>query len=205
MPGEIERIDWRSVRAVGIDVMDTVLYDPFREAIERATGLDLARLSVLRNRESYHAFELGQLSEREYGKRFFRPEAAMQLDAEVLWRELARDFVFLPGMERLLERISTRLPVHTMTNYSRWYERLRRRFALDRFITCHHPSYIVGFRKPDPHYYEKVLERTGLAAKQLLFVDDRQRNVEGAYAAGMPSILFESADRLESDIAPLLA
>jgi HAD superfamily hydrolase (TIGR01509 family) len=197
-------IDWSAIDAVGLDVMDTVLYDPFREAIERVTAMGLERVGQLRDRSAYHEFELGRLTEREYGARFFLPDSGLQLDAGRLWRELERGFAFLPGMEALLERLARRATVHTLSNYSMWYERIRERFGLDRFVASHFPSYRVGRRKPDPRYFEHVLARTGLLPAQLLFVDDRRVNVEGARGLGMPALLFEGAERLARDLDPLL-
>ena len=47
---------------------------------------------------------------------------------------------------------------------------------------CH--SAIVGHAKPDPAYYAAVEARTGFAAHELLLLDDSERNVAAAIAAG---------------------
>ncbi|MGA0602954.1 HAD family hydrolase [Caulobacter sp. KR2-114] len=53
----------------------------------------------------------------------------------------------------------------------------------DRFDGLHH-SAAVGFAKPDPDYYAATQRRVGLPAAELLLVDDSERNVEAALAAG---------------------
>ena len=189
LPGSI---DWSTIRAVGLDLMDTILRDPFREAIFSVTGLTVEELEPLRDRNAFYEFELGRLSESEYGRSFFLPESGRQLDVEALWSALEPRFEYLEGMEALLETVSARMPLHVMSNYSPWYERLRERFGLDRFVTGHFPSFVIGARKPDATYYARVLERAGLEPGELLFVDDRQLNVDGAQAAGMPALLFRS-------------
>ena len=53
-----------------------------------------------------------------------------------------------------------------------------------------------GVAKPDRGIYEIVVERSGLAASELVFVDDKQVNVDGAIAVGLDGILFTGADDL---------
>lgn len=43
----------------------------------------------------------------------------------------------------------------------------------------------LGFAKPDPAFFEAVLNRVGAVGSQLLFIDDRPENVAAARAAGM--------------------
>lgn len=43
----------------------------------------------------------------------------------------------------------------------------------------------MGVVKPQAGFYEQILARVDVPAEQILFVDDRQRNVDGAVAAGM--------------------
>ena len=52
----------------------------------------------------------------------------------------------------------------------------------------------LGARKPDPLAYTAAVERLGLAAREVLFVDDLAENVIGASAAGLPAVLFDITD-----------
>jgi putative hydrolase of the HAD superfamily len=46
-------------------------------------------------------------------------------------------------------------------------------------------SYELGLAKPDPAYFTTILERLGLDASEVLFVDDSARNVEAARSTGL--------------------
>lgn len=59
---------------------------------------------------------------------------------------------------------------------------------------------VQGLRKPSPESFAAVVNHLHLPADQLLFVDDRQANVDGALAAGIPAIKFESATQLEAEL-----
>jgi putative hydrolase of the HAD superfamily len=55
--------------------------------------------------------------------------------------------------------------------------------------------------KPSDAFYKRVLEQIDRPAEELLFIDDSQKNVEGAIAAGLPSVYYNPA----TDLAALLA
>lgn len=71
----------------------------------------------------------------------------------------------------------------------------------DRFDAIHY-SADYGCGKPDPAFYEAVAARTGLAPADLLLVDDRAANVDGARACGWGAILWDGRARL-ADLLPL--
>lgn len=52
--------------------------------------------------------------------------------------------------------------------------------------------------KPDPRAYEFVTDGLGLAAGNCVFVDDQQKNIAGAGAAGMQTVLFDVKNPAQS-------
>ncbi|MEZ0579565.1 HAD family hydrolase [Nocardioides sp. MH1] len=54
--------------------------------------------------------------------------------------------------------------------------------------------------KPDPAIYRLAAERAGLHPAELVFVDDKQVNVDAAAAVGMHGIRYDDADRLRLDL-----
>ena len=48
----------------------------------------------------------------------------------------------------------------------------------------------VGMAKPEPGIYRLAADRVGLPPDACLFVDDYERNIEGAEAAGMRALLY---------------
>lgn len=49
-------------------------------------------------------------------------------------------------------------------------------------------SYEMGFMKPDPGFYEAVLEKADLNATETLFIDDNFDNIESAKTVGIETI-----------------
>jgi 2-haloacid dehalogenase len=61
----------------------------------------------------------------------------------------------------------------------------------------------VGLIKPDRRIYERHAADFGLEPAASLFIDDSQKNVDGAIAAGWQAVLFTGADTLEADLKRL--
>ncbi|MCU0230714.1 MAG: HAD-IA family hydrolase [Acidobacteria bacterium] len=195
--------DRPTIRLLALDLMDTLIVDPYREALVATTGRALEELAPFRNEESWHDFELGRIDERTYAERFL-PPAAGPFDIERYKRELNRRYAWVPGMERLALRAATRVPIHVLSNYPVWYEELRGRFLLDRFVSGHHPSYLLRARKPAPAFFRHALRRIGVEASAVLFVDDRDANVGAAREVGMRAVKFEGADELDETLRRLI-
>ena len=62
-------------------------------------------------------------------------------------------------------------------------------------------SFEMKALKPSEAFYKRVLEQIDCPAEDLLFIDDSQKNVEGAIAAGLPSVYYDP----KTDLAALLA
>ena len=57
-------------------------------------------------------------------------------------------------------------------------------------------SYQEKLVKPDTEIYELAIQRAGVSAEQILFLDDLKENVAGATEAGIQAHLYESPEQL---------
>ena len=62
-------------------------------------------------------------------------------------------------------------------------------------------SYEAGSMKPDPEIYHAAIEKAGVPAGDIFFVDDRPENVEGAKAVGIDAVQFEGPVKFRHDLA----
>jgi 2-haloacid dehalogenase len=54
--------------------------------------------------------------------------------------------------------------------------------------------------KPDPAIFEIAVARSGIAAADLVFVDDKEDNVAAAIECGLDGVLFTDANELRSEL-----
>ncbi len=175
------------IRAVAFDVMDTLLADPFREALWAATGLTLDQLAARRPPHVHPAFERGELTEPEYWAAF--AHAGIEVDPAAFHRERRARTTWLDGMADLLDDLAGRVVRVAATNYPVWVEELVEHH-LDGRVEQVVSSHQLGVRKPDAGFYAGLLDAVELPASQVLFVDDRRANVAGARAVGLGSHRF---------------
>jgi len=67
-----------------------------------------------------------------------------------------------------------------------------------RFASCY-----IGFRKPDRRIYLYVLKQFNLKPEEAVFIDNLQRNVDGANHVGIHSIRFTSYKALIKSLSKL--
>jgi len=60
-----------------------------------------------------------------------------------------------------------------------------------------------GTKKPERRIYEVALEKLWVRATETVFIDDRQRCLEGAKVVGLNTILFESVTQVKAALAQL--
>ncbi len=73
-------------------------------------------------------------------------------------------------------------------------------FGLRRYFKVAFSSCYVGLRKPHAEMYHRAIDILGVAPERILFIDDRQENVDGALQAGMRGIRFEGEQQLRKQL-----
>ncbi len=58
-------------------------------------------------------------------------------------------------------------------------------------------SFEMKALKPSETFYKAVVREIGIPAEQMFFIDDSQKNVDGAIAAGLPAVYYEPGTDLE--------
>ncbi len=178
------------IRAIAFDVMDTLLRDPFREALRAATGRSLEELAASRDPSAYPAFERGELDEADYWAAYGR--AGIDVDPAAFHRVRRAGTHWLPGMRELVADLEGVVVRATASNYPHWIDELAQTH-LDRgfehiLASCH-----LGVRKPDHGFFERLVARIGHTPDEVLFLDDRASNVEAAASFGLRAHRFTDA------------
>ena len=107
----------------------------------------------------------------------------------------------VPGVHDIVAELDQAgVPLFAITNFSAdfWPPFVQREHA---FFSRFRGIVVSGaekIMKPDPAIYYLALDRFGVAARDALFIDDRQINVDGALAVGMRAHLFTTAENLRA-------
>lgn len=61
----------------------------------------------------------------------------------------------------------------------------------------------VGIVKPEPEIYRIAAERLGVTPEECVFIDDIERNIDGARAVGMQGIVYRTPEQTMRELAEL--
>lgn len=187
-------------RVLLLDVMDTLVRDPFHVEIPRFFGVTPRELLPRLRQGAWVDFELDALSEVEFFARFFAD--GQPIDGEGLRAAVRAGYRLLPGVEPLLQDLHERgVPMHALSNYPRWYTLIEDELRLSTwvqwsFVSCH-----TRLRKPDPAAYQHACHALGVEPSACLFVDDRESNCAAAREQGMDAVRFTDAASLRVALA----
>jgi len=190
--------DWGNVlveyRPTGFPKLAEQLGRPVDEVSSFITDTGLLRdlcEGVLEPEEGLERFEA------RFGTRLSRAEVAQCFAGDVE-REL-------PGIDTLLDDLegSARLAILSNTFFGHWDSfidsPLYARFELPM------ASHLLGGAKPQPEIFEAALERMGADARRVVFIDDKQENLDAAQQLGMHTVLSNcSVPTTRAGLAKLL-
>jgi HAD superfamily hydrolase (TIGR01509 family) len=178
-----------------MDVMDTLVRDPFHEELPRAFGHD--KESFLRHKRDglWPKFERGEIDEGTFIRRCLLDEEPPSV--ERVHRHLRKGYRWMPGMESLMSMIPDRIPVYALSNYPVWFRLIEEELSLSRYLDWRFVSWKTGLRKPSQQAYTRVLEQLGVRPRNCIFVDNSAENCRPARLLGIRVHQYEGTRRLK--------
>ncbi len=100
----------------------------------------------------------------------------------------------MPGMEDMLTKLQTTgVTIAMLSDTAEMFADSRRSWVFGKYFDHIFLSFEIGYRKPDPHAFQVVLDYYKAQPYEVLFIDDSQANVDAAKQCGMNAILFTDA------------
>lgn len=151
--------------------------------------------------EACCAHERGEIDDRAYFAHLRGSLGLPQLSDEQMlagWTAIIGEPI--PGIESLVRRLASRLPLYVFSNtnpahVAHFVPRFRDLLAHFRrtFTSCE-----LGRRKPEAEAFARLSELIGLPPARLAFFDDVEANVAGARRAGLQAHLVMRPDQTAS-------
>lgn len=151
----------------------------------------------------YGDLEEGVISPEEFRKAVLaesRPGACPEDVDKAMWHILTG---IEPYKVQMLKRLAQSYDLYMLSNNNAiCLPRSRRIFAeagipLENIFRKCYFSFEMRALKPSEAFYKAVMEDIGTEPENMLFVDDSQKNVDGAVAAGLPAVYYEPGTDLE--------
>jgi FMN phosphatase YigB (HAD superfamily) len=104
----------------------------------------------------------------------------------------------------ILRAVAERMPTYLLSNTNALhYEFIQKRYAFPRVVKGAILSYELQARKPEPEIYRAALKMAGVEPREAVFIDDLQKNVDGAKKVGLHAFRYVDGPRLRRDLKDL--
>ena len=200
----------REIRAVVLDYGEVLCHRPSDEEFGRMAKMFGA------DRNSFPAMWNKNRGELDRG----------EMSPEAYWRTMAEDAGRRIDREQLDQLCRWDLEMWARENPQMvaWLRSLRRAGIKTAILSNLHPDMLrhvqgkfgwleefdfktfsadVRMTKPNPAIYEHTLRGLGVAARETIFVDDREANVQAAQELGIQAIRFRNVAQLREELAAM--
>lgn len=189
------------IDAIVFDI-GNVLLDWDARRVYRPLGMSDDEIAAFFERVSFADWNLEQDRGRTFADGIAALAAKFPDDRELLVRYDSHWIDSISGpiqgtVDILNSLVEQSVPIHAITNFSA--EKYPGEVERWPFLAQFGVTVVSGeerLLKPNPAIYHTLLERAGLAAERTVFIDDSEKNIEGARAVGMNAIHFTSPSDL---------
>lgn len=148
---------------------------------------------------------LGKISEDEFWQEFIQESKNHPPLAQI--KEAFRKSRMQPNWNTLaiVKQLSQKYDQYILSNHSKeWMDYLVRRWKLKQYFKDIFCSGYMALSKPDRRFYENALKKTKKHPSEVLYIDDREKNIKSAEELGIRSILYQGTERLQDEFVEIL-
>lgn len=195
------------IRALIFDLCDTLVRTAGITKLEEVPGIPRGEEveGWLRASPLFPAYERGEVDTETF-LGALRTDLGLGLGTEELGRAFSGLILHeIEGVPKVLQALHPHYPLYALSNNNPllWRGIQEICSSLDLFSGIF-LSQEIGLLKPDPRAFVYVLDRIGLAAGEVVLVDDNPACVAQAQVLGLHALLFVDSEILRRDLAGLL-
>lgn len=196
------------IRALVFDLCDTLVRTAGITKLEEVPGINsgAAVEGWLRASPLFPAYERGEV-DTEVFLGALRTDLGLVLSTSELGAAFSGLILHeIEGMPQLLQALHPHYPLYALSNNNPllWHGIQQVSPSIGLFAGVF-LSQEIGLLKPDPRAFGYVLQQIGLAAHEVVLVDDNPACVEQARVLGLHALHFRDAEALRQELAVLFA
>lgn len=120
---------------------------------------------------------------------------------KVIKKEIFKKIIINTELLNLISQLKKKYKIGLLTNYHyKWMNELFTIYNLDKYFDGKIISSFYKAIKPDPKIYRIALNLFKIKPAEAIFIDDRQKNIDGGEKIGIKSLLFTTNSKLAEDL-----
>lgn len=191
------------IRCVISDLGKVIIFFDNNIFFEKIAGYSRHSKEKIRELTAVHfelveIFDKGEMTPQDFYVRV-REKLEASIDYDTFFSVYNDVFSLNPPALQIMKRLKRnyRLVLLSNTDIMR-FGFIKKKFPEIMIFDDYVLSFEVGFMKPHPQIYKEALKRAGYKAKECVFIDDREENIEAAAKLGIKGIHFGPQTDLEA-------
>ncbi|MBS3146755.1 HAD family phosphatase [Candidatus Woesearchaeota archaeon] len=159
--------------------------------------------NIVLNSEDYDLFEAGKISFDEYFKRVIK-KGKLKIDKEKFVNLHNNRLTIIPSTISLIKKLCKNYKLILLSNASIIdFKFVIRKSPVYKYFKYHIISCKLGYMKPYAPTYLELIRLANVQPNEILFIDDKKVNVDGARKLGIKAIQYKNFENLEKDLKKL--
>lgn len=198
----------KGIKNIIFDLGGVLLNIDPKKTIEAFAQLGMEQLigdkGLTYDHDVFYLMEQGKITPEEFrnGVRELLPGEVTDDQIDTAWTAMLLDF---PKVRvELVQKLRKEFKIYLFSNtnaihVSKYQDIFRRQhgFEVSSLFEKDFHSNEIGFRKPSPESFQKIIRLSGINPEESLFIDDSLQNVEGAIACGLKGFWLEPGQKIE--------
>ena len=127
---------------------------------------------------------------------------AAGISREMIWPEVRKRFLLNEELLEMIAELRRQYKTGILSNFTEpWIRELIADFDLAKHFDKILVSSCEKISKPNPRFFERMLNALTVRPDESIFFDDKKRHVEAAKRIGIRAFLFTTNEELKKDLA----
>jgi epoxide hydrolase-like predicted phosphatase len=164
------------------------------------------KLSDFKNKKKYFQdlsiqVDSGKITNQEFVQTIAK---RLKISEKIVWKEIFKRIIINQDLLTLISQFKKKYKIGLLTNYTNeWMSQLTKIYKLNKYFNIKVISSLEKLIKPNKKIYLITLDLLKSKPNEIIFIDDRQINVDGGESVGIKSLLFVSNKKLIKDLENL--
>ncbi len=192
------------IKVIAIDLGDVYFHWNHKKYFAKiaklcGSNVESVRSALNKNIRSAH---VRRISNKDYWKYFCK-----SLGKNVRYAEFEKITIdhYKPNKPviSLMKKLREKHKLALVANQTEVVDKVEKKYKFYENFDYNLSSHIVKMQKPYKNIYKLLIKKAKCKPKEIVFIDDRQRNIVAAHKLGINTILFKNPIQLKKDLRKL--
>ncbi|MBI3190971.1 HAD family phosphatase [archaeon] len=173
-------------------------YDVYPSEISKVSGINKHTVKRILNKK-IRDVHVKRMSEKNYWK-YFCKSIGKDIDYKIYRKITLSQYKPNRAVINIVKRLKKHYKITLLANQTPILDKIDSKYKLYKDFDFNLSSHIVKMQKPYKNIYRLLVKKSKCRPEEILFIDDKNRNLKPAKELGINTILFKNATQLKKDL-----